>query len=74
MEAFKLDVEENGINSEEIRRAFLLLDIKGFKNLNFPLDLITPDAIGILIANLVNAFLVKQIALRCLILTLELAI
>lgn len=66
LEAFKLDVEENGINSEEIRRAFLLLDIKGFKNLNFPLDLITPDAIGILIANLVNAFFSKTDSIEML--------
>ena len=47
-------LENNGVNSEEVRRAFLLLDIKGFKNVNFPLDLITPDAIAIIIAELVK--------------------
>lgn len=55
LDAFVLDVEEFGINSEEIRRALLLLDIKAFKNINFPLDMITPDTIGIIIANFVDA-------------------
>ena len=59
LEAFNLDANENGINSEEIRRAFLLLDIKGFKNLNFSLDLITPDTIGLLITNFINALFSK---------------
>ncbi len=54
LEAFILDTEEFGINSEEIRRALLLLDIKAFKNINFPLDIITPDTIGIIISNFVN--------------------
>lgn len=47
-------IEENGINAEEVRRAFLLLDIKGFKNVNFPLDYITPDAIALICAELVK--------------------
>ncbi len=47
-------LDEKGVNSEEVRRAFLLLDIKGFKNVNFPLDLITPDAIAIIITELVK--------------------
>ena len=55
LDAFILDVEEFGINSEEIRRALLLLDIKAFKNINFPLDMITPDTIGIIMANFVDA-------------------
>lgn len=45
------------VNSEQIRRALLLLDIKGFKNLNFSLDLITPDTIGIIMAKLVDIIL-----------------
>ena len=57
LEAFEADVDENGINTEEIRRAFLLLDIKAFKNVNFPLDLITPDVVGLIFAKLVNAFI-----------------
>ena len=55
LEAFEADVDENGINTEEIRRAFLLLDIKAFKNVNFPLDLITPDVVGLIFAKLINA-------------------
>lgn len=53
----KLDqsIEENGLNSEEVRKALLLLDIKGFKNLNYPLDLITPDNVGYIISKIVEA-------------------
>ena len=47
-------IEEYGINAEEVRRAFLLLDIKGFKNVNFPLDYITPDAIALICSELVK--------------------
>lgn len=47
-------LEEKGTNSEEVRRAFLLLDIKGFKNVNFPLDFITPDAISLIVTELVK--------------------
>jgi hypothetical protein len=54
LDNLKQYIEENGVNSEEVRRAFLLLDIKGFKNVNFPLDLITPDAIAIICAELVK--------------------
>lgn len=54
LDELKQYLEENGVNSEEVRRAFLLLDIKGFKNVNFPLDLITPDAIAIICAELVR--------------------
>ena len=43
------------VNSEEIRKAMLLLNIKGFKHVNFSLDLITPDAVGMVIVHLVNA-------------------
>ena len=53
-------LEKNGVNSEEVRRAFLLLDIKGFKNVNFPLDLITPDAIAIIICELVKYSIKKS--------------
>lgn len=60
LEAFILDTEEFGINSEEIRRALLLLDIKAFKNINFPLDIITPDTIGIIIANFINVLFDKE--------------
>ena len=54
------EIEKDGLNSEEVRRAFLLLDIKGFKNLNFDLDLITPDNIGIIIAKMVDVLIKKD--------------
>lgn len=54
LDDLKKYLDTTGVNSEEVRRAFLLLDIKGFKNVNFPLDLITPDAIAIIIAELVK--------------------
>lgn len=44
------------VNSEEIRKALLLLDIKGFKQVNFSLDLITPDAVGMILVHLVSAY------------------
>ncbi len=47
-------LDKNSLNSEEVRRAFLLLDIKGFKNVNFSLDIITPDAIALIISELVS--------------------
>ena len=60
LDNFSLEVEKHNINSEEIRRALLLLDIKAFKNVNFPLDIITPDAIGIIFARLINAYFKDQ--------------
>ena len=47
--------EEYGINTEEIRKSLLLLDIKAFKNINFPLYFITPDIVGMICAMLVDA-------------------
>ena len=44
------------VNSEEIRRALLLLNIKGFKQSNYSLDIITPDAVGMVLVHLVNAY------------------
>ena len=54
LDDLKKYLNDEGVNSEEVRRAFLLLDIKGFKNVNFPLDLITPDAISIIITELIK--------------------
>lgn len=51
------EIDKEGLNSEEVRRAFLLLDIKGFKNLNFDLDLITPDNIGIIISKMAETLM-----------------
>ncbi len=42
---------------EEIRQSLLLLDIKGYKHAGFSLDLLTPDAIGIICSYLVDAAL-----------------
>lgn len=54
------EIEQNGLNSEEVRRALLLLDIKGFKNLNFSLDLITPDNVGYIVSKLVERLITKK--------------
>lgn len=53
-------IEEEGLNSEEMRKALLLLDIKGFKNLNYSLDLITPDNIGLIIAKFITTIFDKK--------------
>lgn len=42
------------INVDNIREALVHLDIKGFKNLNFDLDQITPDGIALLFAYIVR--------------------
>lgn len=60
LDELKEYLEKTGVNSEEVRRAFLLLDIKGFKNVNFPLDLITPDAIAIILTELVKYSCAKE--------------
>ena len=54
------EIEKNGLNNEEVRKALLLLDIKGFKNLNYSLDLITPDNIGYIIVKLIEAMITKK--------------
>lgn len=54
------EIEENHLNSEEVRRALLLLDVKGFKNVNFPLDFITPDNVALIMAKLVEGWFIKQ--------------
>lgn len=56
LETFRLDVEENGLNTEEIRKALFLLDIKAYKSVNFSLDILTPDAIGLIFARLLDAY------------------
>lgn len=55
-----VEIEEKGLNNEEVRKALLLLDIKGFKNLNYSLDLITPDNIGYIIVKLIEALSKKE--------------
>lgn len=60
LETFRLDVEENGLNTEEIRKALFLLDIKAYKSVNFSLDILTPDAIGMIFAKLLNAYFYNE--------------
>lgn len=60
LDEFQQMIELHQANSEEMRRALLLLDIKAFKNINFPLDLITPDAIGIIFAKCIDAYFTNQ--------------
>lgn len=55
-----LEIEKKGLNNEEVRKALLLLDIKGFKNLNYSLDLITPDNIGYIIVKLIETLCQKE--------------
>lgn len=51
------------LTNEEMRRALLLLDINGFKHLNFPLDYITPDVIGTISSYIINNVFSKKINL-----------
>lgn len=53
-------IQVNGLLNEEVRRALLLLDIKGFKNLNYSLDLITPDNVGFIISKIADTFVKKN--------------
>ena len=50
-------IEQKGLNNEEVRRALLLLDINGFKNINFDLDMITPDTIALIMCFLLEPIL-----------------
>jgi len=49
------ELSKLSLNSEEVRKALLLLIIKGFKQVHFSLDLITPDAIGIIFADIISS-------------------
>ncbi len=53
------EIDKTNLNLEELRKVFLLLAIKGFKHANFSLDLITPDAIGVITAFLIESLLKK---------------
>ncbi len=54
----------NQVNTEEIRKAFLLLIIKGFKHAGYSLDLITPDAVGMIIVHLVDSYVKKEPSIK----------
>ncbi|MBQ8292201.1 MAG: hypothetical protein IJX78_00175 [Bacilli bacterium] len=51
------ELDKTNLNIEELRKVFLLLSIKGFKHANFSLDIITPDAVSIICASLVDTLL-----------------
>lgn len=53
-------LENYNLTNEEMRRALLFLDINGFKHLNFPLDYITPDVIGIICNYIVEHTVCKK--------------
>ena len=55
------ELESFKINQEELRKALLFLEIKGFKQLHFPLDLITPDAVGVIFQTLIDEVAKKMI-------------
>ena len=46
-------IEAISLNHEELRRALFLDEIKAFKDLNLNLDEITPDAIGLIISEII---------------------
>lgn len=51
------EIDKTELNSEELRKVFLLLSIKGFKHANFSLDIITPDAVSLIVCYLVDSLL-----------------
>lgn len=53
------EIDKIECNSEELRKVFLLLSIKGFKHANFSLDIITPDAVSLICSYLVESLLKK---------------
>lgn len=53
LDELSLYLESNTVNYQDVKKALLLLDINCFKNLNFSLDLITPDIIGVIINSLI---------------------
>ena len=61
------DLEEtlknHSLTNEEMRRALLLLDINGFKHLNFPLDYITPDVIGTICTYIIGNLYTQEVNL-----------
>ena len=52
-----VEIDKLELSIEELRRVFLLLSIKGFKHANFSLDLITPDAVSLIVNYLVDSLI-----------------
>ncbi len=53
------EIDKLDLSQEELRKVFLLLSIKGFKHANFSLDIITPDAVSLIVCHLVDSLLKK---------------
>ena len=51
------EIDKLDLSIEELRKVFLLLSIKGFKHANFSLDIITPDAVSLIVNYLVESLL-----------------
>jgi hypothetical protein len=51
------EIDKLDLSVEELRKVFLLLSIKGFKHANFSLDIITPDAVALIVCYLVDSLL-----------------
>lgn len=56
-------LSEHNLTNEEMRRALLLLDINGFKHLNYPLDYITPDVVSIICNHLIQSIYEEEITI-----------
>ena len=56
-------LDEYNLTNEEMRRALLLLDINGFKHVNYPLDYITPDVVAIICNRLIQSVYQENITL-----------
>lgn len=56
-------LEGYSLTNEEMRRALLLLDINGFKHVNFPLDYITPDVVSIICNYIIQNIYDEEITL-----------
>ncbi len=54
------------VNSEELRKALFLLQIKGYKQVNFPLDIITPDYVATIVSIIINSYYKDQKTLKIL--------
>lgn len=63
---FRNYINDNKVEKKLITYALLHLDIKGFKNLNFSLDIITPDGISMIFAYLIDGIYSNYSALNIL--------
>lgn len=59
LDSLRTYMATHDVNSEEVRRALMFLDIRGFKSSRFPLDYITPDAVALICCQLAS-FILKD--------------